>query len=221
MTLNLLVTALIIYLLLLIIYYFRPGRRRLRKLKRQFRNLYKNTNGFIVSKQARDKIKKSDFTLSYGEIEFNYFAKILHLVKPKPSDTFVDLGSGAGKAVITAALLYPFKKCIGIELLPELHHASLKVKAKLEKNIRDKVDFMQGNFFEFDIKQADCIFVNATGFFGEDLDSLKHYLHDMKPDARLIISSKLMPEDSFKLIHQGFYAMSWGMSRVCIYQPRR
>jgi SAM-dependent methyltransferase len=43
--------------------------------------------------------------------------------------TFVDLGSGKGRALLMASE-YPFRKIVGVELIAELHHAA-------EQNIRD------------------------------------------------------------------------------------
>ena len=39
--------------------------------------------------------------------------------------TFVDLGSGKGRVLLMASD-YPFKKIIGVEFMPELHHAAQK-----------------------------------------------------------------------------------------------
>lgn len=50
--------------------------------------------------------------------------------------TFVDLGSGKGRTLLMAAD-YPFRRIIGVELLPELHHAAQenlnKYKSKQQK----------------------------------------------------------------------------------------
>jgi SAM-dependent methyltransferase len=43
--------------------------------------------------------------------------------------TFIDLGSGKGRTLLMASK-YPFRKIIGVELMPELHRTA-------EKNIRD------------------------------------------------------------------------------------
>src|SRR5689334_4233932 len=36
-------------------------------------------------------------------------------------DVFIDLGSGMGRVVFQAALRYPFKRVVGVELAPRLH----------------------------------------------------------------------------------------------------
>jgi hypothetical protein len=64
-----------------------------------------------------------DGSLVYGELErqdlHNYFAAVAPFLSP--GGRFVDLGSGLGKVVISAALHYPFESCKGIELLGYRH----------------------------------------------------------------------------------------------------
>lgn len=64
-----------------------------------------------------------DGSLVYGELDRqeleNYFAAMAPLLSP--GGHFVDLGSGLGKVVISAALHYPFQSCKGIELLSYRH----------------------------------------------------------------------------------------------------
>jgi len=64
-----------------------------------------------------------DGSLVYGELDRqeleNYFAAVAPLLSP--GGHFVDLGSGLGKVVISAALHYPFESCKGVELLSYRH----------------------------------------------------------------------------------------------------
>lgn len=61
--------------------------------------------------------------LIYGEMQRfeleNYFDAIQPLLAP--GGIMVDLGSGLGKVVITAALTLPFTRCIGVELMHYRH----------------------------------------------------------------------------------------------------
>lgn len=64
-----------------------------------------------------------DGRLIYGEFKpqelHNYFAAIAPYVKP--GSAMMDLGSGLGKVVLSAALSFPFDTCTGVELLPYRH----------------------------------------------------------------------------------------------------
>ena len=45
---------------------------------------------------------------------------------------FLDAGSGIGKAVLAAGLLFPFKKCIGVEALEQLDSLGIKYLENIE-----------------------------------------------------------------------------------------
>jgi hypothetical protein len=62
-------------------------------------------------------------SLTYSEMDINTMHKLLNLVKREFTTlhvgcgTFLDIGSGAGKALIAAGLLHPFRVVVGIERL--------------------------------------------------------------------------------------------------------
>ncbi|WP_343728784.1 histone methylation protein DOT1-like protein [Duganella sp.] len=61
--------------------------------------------------------------LIYGEMQRFELENYFDAVKPllPPGGVMVDLGSGLGKVVMTAALTLPFTRCIGVELLNYRH----------------------------------------------------------------------------------------------------
>jgi len=69
----------------------------------------------------------------YGEIEFFAFKRILRIATKNmelPIRKFYDLGSGCGRAIVTAALCCDINELIGIEVLTSLH--------EMAENIREK-----------------------------------------------------------------------------------
>ena len=70
-------------------------------------------------------------SLTYGELKDIYPIYTIFLILisenllPSPgSAKFYDLGSGSGRVVLAASLLYPFKQLIGIEILESLYQVS-------------------------------------------------------------------------------------------------
>jgi hypothetical protein len=61
--------------------------------------------------------------LIYGEMQRFELDNYFDAVKPllPPGGVMVDLGSGLGKVVMTAALTLPFARCVGVELLNYRH----------------------------------------------------------------------------------------------------
>ena len=71
-------------------------------------------------------------SLTYGEVEFSTMAGVFKAIEEKyggmpTGGEFYDLGSGTGKGVISAALLHPFERVYGVEILQNLVNASLEL----------------------------------------------------------------------------------------------
>ena len=76
---------------------------------------------------------------------------MLQMAEVKSDDILYDLGSGDGRILITAAKRYGTKG-VGVELNPErIKEANQNAK---EAKVTDKVEFIQGNLFEFDFSKA-------------------------------------------------------------------
>ncbi len=85
-----------------------------------------NTTGATVS--WRDRLL-GHFLSPYQPTEPVLFHEMLAALPIDFSPfTFIDLGAGKGRTLLMASD-YPFKKIIGVELLPALHHAA-------EENVR-------------------------------------------------------------------------------------
>jgi hypothetical protein len=79
-----------------------------------------------VQQIAEDDVRQwviHDGSLIYGELTKqelqNYFLEMTKLLTH--TNQFIDLGSGLGKVVMTAALSLPFRSCVGVELMPYRH----------------------------------------------------------------------------------------------------
>ena len=64
-----------------------------------------------------------DGSLVYGELSKEELKSYFEALSPLlvPGAKFVDMGSGLGKVVMTAALHFPFEQCRGVEILPYRH----------------------------------------------------------------------------------------------------
>ena len=83
--------------------------------------------------QRRFGIKRTEeVDLTYGDVPFTALAHGLHAAAPRPGTLFCDLGSGVARGVLAAALLYKFSKCVGVELLTDLHAAAAEPAKRFE-----------------------------------------------------------------------------------------
>ena len=71
--------------------------------------------------------------LIYGEMQRFELENYFDAIKPflSPGGVMVDLGSGLGKVVMTAALTLPFTRCVGIELMNYRHRLAQERLIKL------------------------------------------------------------------------------------------
>ena len=107
--------------------------------------------------------------------------KIIKFAALKPGESFYDLGSGDGRVLI-AASKKRFVRGVGVEIDP------LKVWLSryfiMTGELADKIRIHRGNMFDFDVSEADVIYVYLTH---QALDRLfPEILDRMKPSARII-----------------------------------
>lgn len=81
-----------------------------------------------------DGIPLAGDSMVYGEFDLNFFAHLIELAAPARGDEFLDIGSGAGRLVLAAALLHPgvWGNCHGIEISSPLHDAAIAARVAFE-----------------------------------------------------------------------------------------
>ena len=105
--------------------------------------------------------------------------KMLDMAKVTPKDYVIDLGSGDGRTVITAAKRGA--KALGIEYNPDMVELSKRNAAK--EGVSDKATFMKADLFESDFSQATVI----TMFLLPDINlKLRPKILDLKPGTRIV-----------------------------------
>ena len=97
----------------------------------------------IESRRERNERGLKDINLTYGEIEFKSFFQVFKWIQKtykdkdpdawhnafnNPGGTFVDLGHGTGKGILSAAFMHQFERVWGIEILDSLQNISLNLK---------------------------------------------------------------------------------------------
>jgi SAM-dependent methyltransferase len=105
--------------------------------------------------------------------------KMLDMAKVTPKDYVIDLGSGDGRTVITAAKRGA--KALGIEYNPEMVELSKRNAAK--EGVSDKASFVKADLFESDFSQAQVI----TMFLLSSINmKLRPKILDLKPGTRIV-----------------------------------
>jgi SAM-dependent methyltransferase len=111
--------------------------------------------------------------------------KMLDMAKVTPKDYVMDLGSGDGRTVITAAKRGA--KALGIEYNPDMVELSKRNAAK--EGVSDKASFVKADLFETDFSQATVI----TMFLLPDINlRLRPKILNLKPGTRIVSNSFTM-----------------------------
>ncbi len=188
--------------------------RKRKQALRLCQQLYGDICGFTLAVNARTEQQLFSYEYIYGEINYRSFIKLLNKCEITSQSVFYDLGSGLGKAVICAALLYDFKKVCGIEQLQLLHEQAQQAQQQIEQK---NIHFYHADVLTHDWRDADIIFINASAYIGDFWQQLLKKLMELKKGTQIIVVSKLLPNDHFTLIYSDFMPMSCGIVRVGVY----
>ena len=105
--------------------------------------------------------------------------KMLDLAKVTPKDNVIDLGSGDGRTVITAAKRGAH--ALGIEYNPDMVELSKRNAAK--EGVSDHASFVKADLFESDFSQAQVI----SMFLLSSINlKLRPKILDLKPGTRIV-----------------------------------
>jgi SAM-dependent methyltransferase len=111
--------------------------------------------------------------------------KMLDMAKVTPKDYVIDLGSGDGRTVITAAKRGA--KAMGIEYNPDMVELSKRNAAK--EGVSDKATFQKADLFESDFSQATVI----SMFLLPDINlKLRPKILNLKPGTRIVSNTFTM-----------------------------
>ncbi len=113
--------------------------------------------------------------------------KMLDMAKVTPTDYLIDLGSGDGRTVITAAKRGA--RALGIEYNPDMVALSKQHAAK--EGVSDRAQFVQADLFESDFTRATVL----TMFLLPEINlKLRSQILDLKPGTRIVSNSFDMEE---------------------------
>jgi hypothetical protein len=111
--------------------------------------------------------------------------KMLEIAKATPQDYLIDLGSGDGRTVITAA--QKGMTAHGIEYNPQM--VEVAQKAAKAAGVADKATFEKADIFESDFSKAQIITMFLLPWINEKLSPK---LLEMKPGTRLVSNTFTM-----------------------------
>jgi hypothetical protein len=141
--------------------------------------------------------------------------RMLQIAKVGPQDFLIDLGSGDGRIVVTAAKKYGARG-FGVDLNPVRIKESIENAAKA--GVSDRVTFLQRNLFETDLSGATVITMYLLPRVNLDL---RPKLLELKPGTRIVSHDFSMddwkPDESASLEVRDKYGSGSGAGTSSIY----
>jgi len=106
--------------------------------------------------------------------------RMLQMANTKSTDYVVDLGSGDGRTVITAAKKFG-ARALGVEYNPDM--VALAKRAAEKEGVADKAQFIQGDIFQTDFSKANVL----TLYLLPSLNvKLRPTILNMRPGTRVV-----------------------------------
>lgn len=159
--------------------------------------------------------RAADASVPYVPTPQNVVDRMLEIAHVGPQDYVIDLGSGDGRIVVTAAQKYGARG-FGVDLNPKrISEANDNARAA---RVTDKVQFYQRDLFETDLTSATVITMYLLPRVNLEL---RPKLLDLKPGTRVVSHDFSMgdwkPEHHEELEARGKYGGSGGRSDIYLW----
>ena len=136
--------------------------------------------GLVLLPGARAQQQQQYFDVPFVPTPYVVIEEMLRLAKVTPQDYVMDLGSGDGRVLITAAQRYGARG-MGVDLDGDLVAESTASAA--EAGVAERVSFVQQDLFKTDLSRATVITMYLLpGVMGR----LQPRLLELKPGTRLV-----------------------------------
>mmetsp|Transcript_65021 Transcript_65021/g.149188 ORF Transcript_65021/g.149188 Transcript_65021/m.149188 type:complete len:371 (+) Transcript_65021:41-1153(+) len=190
------------------------------------RRLYLNIPlSHVVSQSCNDSMAMdmNRDELTYGEVNLVAFVRLLSQLRERlgtPRPRFYDLGSGAGRSVVLAAMMG--FRATGWELLEGVHTigATLANRAEsaLATEVKENAEFRHGNLLDADLRDAEAVMI-STLCFGDLLMAkiLCHLARQLPVGCKVLTLKKALPQSPLFEVKEKFkMAMTWGCCEVLL-----
>ncbi len=145
--------------------------------------------------------------LTYGELSYYSFRKLIRVISPKKNSHFVDFGSGKGKLCFYGTLLG--LHCQGIEINEGFYRFSMSRLPWLFKN---NISFKHEDFKDVSLENTDILLISPLCLSKDTLTNLSK----KKMPSNLHILSIAEPYPGLSITKRMACITSWGIT-VCYY----
>jgi len=186
-------------------------------------------SGYDISRQEISKARKAGRIretegLGYGEVDVEAFAGFLKSLPCVHNEgTFLDLGSGSGKAVLAAAFSGYFSSCIGVEILEPLHNLASQALERAGLIDQEKAScarFELGDIFEKEDLWSigDVILVTCTLFTDQMMARVNAAVNRfVRPGSIMITTTRRLDSPRARLLTECRVKYAKGSLQFIVY----
>jgi len=185
---------------------------------------YEGSDGYSIARTAKRQQREEGIFLDgiqYGEVDPLSFAAALAWCDPKAGERFIDLGSGNGKATLTAAAAFPFASATGVEIMRPLHEAAWRAHQRSRQGDWlqcTEVDFVCADALKHPWTSADVVFVSTTCWTDDMCAQLARDARSLKSGARLVCTSRPLDCTALRLLRRELLPYARGTLTFLAYE---
>ena len=189
----------------------------MRHVTATLRRLYRDVDGYEIGAREERRIERARGSATYGEIMPAASVKLIDALKLGPADTFVDLGSGVGKLVVTAAIRSKVGRAIGVELGRDRHRDAVCVVRMAEAEgvlTPGVVELRNQDILRTSLEGATVLYTCSTAFPYAFTERLAHRVRRLRRPVRFVTLQELDCDiPGFALAQVLRLDMSWARKR--------
>lgn len=189
------------------------------------RRLFRDVWAYEIPKAEERTIRASRGSPLYGEIKPASVHRLLGHLELGVDDVLYDLGSGAGKMVVQAAMTVPLRRCVGVELSKMRHDAAKEALARAHEEglvVARRCEFRNEDLLEADLSDATVVYTCSTGFSLRFMRSLTRKLSRLREGLVFVTTQWLFTRHGFEEVDSLRLDMTWKRrSEVHVYRLRR
>lgn len=154
----------------------------------------------------------------YGETPWWTLRRMLVFLQAKADDCFIDLGSGNGRALYAAIVLFKMR-AHGYEFLQSRHAVATHMLQSEQQ--KDRVQLHHELAWNADLSQADIVLLTWTCMAPHSRKKISQNLRQLQAGSRVIaITHPIELTDDFSLLRHSSMCFSWGRGEVYFYQKK-
>ena len=158
------------------------------------RRLYRDVDGFEIAPSQERRIERTKSSSTYGEIMPAATVQLIDALELDADDVLVDLGSGVGKVVVTAALSSDVGRAVGVELARDRHRQAEQVVHEAEQaGVLEpgRVELRNEDILRTDLSDATVLYTCSTAFPYAFTERLARRVHRLARPVRFVTLQEL------------------------------